>query len=218
MTGVTVTSGNDRTADASPTSRLLAVSAWLRTRSRRLFAAGLGLAAVAALLVGGQVAWHQWTHPDLLPDDNGTLRMGPRPLDQATVSFPLTWSDVGPSHLLTFRGARATLATNTASARITFQICERRPGHIMVLGIYSLRAQCASITPLTPGATMTYPSHHPWAHQYLVATIQPTRPGRVRLTKVTFEYSLPSHVLSRTVTDTVRTDVTVPVLPNAPLG
>jgi hypothetical protein len=58
---------------------------------------------------------------------------------------------------------------------------------------------------------MVYPSHHPFAHQYLVVTIAPTRPGSVHLTKVTFTYSLPSHHLPGPITDSIDVDVTVPV-------
>jgi hypothetical protein len=215
MCAVTIASGQDQARVSASRSHYQAALDWLGSHRRRVVVALVALAVVVAGVASGVVAWQRWTHPNLFPDQGDVLVMGARPLDRATVAVPLTWTGTGPERTLTFRSASATLGTNTAAAHVTFQICERRAGHILHTGIYNLRTQCSSITPLIPGTTMTYPSHHPWAHQYLVATITPSRSGRVQLSKVTFTYSLPSHVLSRTVTDTIGTDITVPVLPNS---
>ncbi len=163
-------------------------------------------------MAGILVAWHSWTHPDVFPDENGSLDiMGPRPVDKAAVSFPVTWDGTGDPTTVTFRTAKATFAINTAAAHVTFEICERRPGKVYQAVVGSLRPYCTSVTPLTSGTTMTYPEH-PFAHHYVMATITPTRPGVAHLTNVRFTYSLPSHHLPRPITDDVALDVTIPVL------
>jgi hypothetical protein len=207
---MTMTAGQDEQSRSSGDHRL---STWLRTRKRRLLVAAVVTGVLASLVTGGLVWWHRWTHPDVLPDQGYGLRLAPRSVGRATVSWPATWADTGAARVLTFRSVHATFTTNTAHAGVTFEICEHRPGRVLILGIYHLDRECASLTPLAPGTTMTYPSHDASGppRQYIVATIMPTTPGEVHLAGLTFTYSLSGHHLAHTTTDSVATDVTIPV-------
>ncbi len=184
-----------------------------RNPSRRTFVlTAVGVLVAASLVAGVLVAWHAWTHPDVFPDANGVGEvMGPRPVARAAVSYPVTWDGPGDPTRVTFHSATASLSVNTAAAHVTFEICVRRPGEIAGAVYGSLRRYCSSVTPLTSGTTMTYHGH-PFAHQYVLATILPTRPGMVRLTSVRFTYALPSHHLPRPISDDVALDLWVPVL------
>ncbi|GAB3774378.1 hypothetical protein GCM10027600_36840 [Nocardioides ginsengisegetis] len=131
-------------------------------------------------------------------------------MSSAAVSIPVTWDSDGAPTTVTFHSAHAFFATNTAAAHVTFEICQRSPGKIFTPVYGGLSLDCTSVTPLTPGVTMTYPTH-PFAHDYVMVTVTPTRPGVAVLSNVRFTYSLPSHHLPRPITDDVAMNVTIPV-------
>ena len=79
---------------------------------------------VGCLLVALPFAYHWWTHPDLLPDNSSTTYLEPQPVDQAATAFTIV-SPVATGHpvSLTWHGASAVLAKNTAHAQITYSLC-----------------------------------------------------------------------------------------------
>jgi hypothetical protein len=108
--------------------------------------------------------------------------------------------------VITFRGARAHFAANSAGARATFAICSPRPKRELFIVVRDPMPFCKDLRPLTPGSRMTAT---PLPHgEYVVMTVRPTRPGRARVHRVDLDYALDRQRLYRRGTDTVGVDLT----------
>jgi hypothetical protein len=172
-------------------------------RHRAVPVAGAVVALVAAVLAG-----HWWTHPSLFGDLGYGFRAAPAPVSRAALAVAVTdpWN-AGDAEEVSFGGAEARFAVNTARARATFSICT--PSDKGLLG--SAKAEdltrfCSSLRPL-PGAPMASRSSE--TGEYVILRVRPTRPGRVRVVGVALDYALGRDHLFQRGTDTVAMDITV---------
>ena len=141
-----------------------------------------------ALAVGVLAAGWWWTHPTLISLDSYSEKMDPRPVAKAAVSFGILSPKVrGQAVTVTIDKVSATLAENSASAKITYSICHMTAGEAPLGAVHDPKKYCADLVPLAPGATYHYgvvPNS-----DYLILTITPTQPGVVRVTGVQLTYS-----------------------------
>jgi hypothetical protein len=146
---------------------------------------------VVALVVALPVAWHWWTHPDLLPDHSDSRSFwAPQPVHQAATAFLVMPAVAqGDPTSLTFHGASTLLAKNTARAKASFSVCDtaQQPDpDIRNWPVDQLIQVCSAQHALVDGTRLTYPD----PHHLVLLTLTPTRPGVVRLTGVDVRYSL----------------------------
>jgi hypothetical protein len=159
-------------------------------------------ALVVGLLVALPFAWHWWTHPDLFPDHTRTSSvLDPQPVDEATTAYAL-WPPRSRRDpvTLTWHGATAVFAKNTARATVTYELCDtvRRLGRWESSQLqFPLTYVCSAQRPLTDGTRVTYPD----PYQLVLLILTPTRPGVVHLTGVDVRYTLGLRQLFRHGTD-----------------
>jgi hypothetical protein len=162
---------------------------------------------VLGLLAAAPLAFHWWTHPDLLPDVGTSTHWEPQPVDQAATAFAvLSRAATGHPVRLTWHGATAVLAKDTARAEITYSLCDtaQRPDPDNASwAVTDLIQVCSAQQDLVDGTHLTYPNPHQW----VLMTITPTRPGVVHVTGVDVRYSLGARRLFQHGTDQVGLDL-----------
>ncbi len=162
------------------------------------------MCVVVALPLG----YRWWTHPHLLPDSRDSVFMAPQPVDQAALAFPVL-SPVAKGHptRLTWHGASAVLAKNTAHATVAYSLCDTGQQLDTDLSyswaVTDLIQICSAQRPLTDGTHLTYPNRH----QLVLMTITPSRPGRVHVTGIDVHYTLGADHLFQHGIDHVGLDV-----------
>ena len=148
--------------------------------------------AVLALTVGvWGLRW--WTHPDVFGAGVGvgSFSAAPQPVATSRLTFGvLLPPGDGSRTTVTFRGTPVmNFATNTARATATFSVCHRPPepqGTFIGISKGLGNHECTRLDPIVAGTTLRYPS----PAEYVIATITPTRPGKVLATGADFDYSL----------------------------
>lgn len=166
----------------------------------------MAVAVGLALLAGAVLAVRWWTHPDVLGEHGADIRMGWRPVDRAQWSFEVVTADEHTTPTtLTFTGTpRMQFSRNTAAATVAFSICEGDPSSRLIGGADGTGSQyCTTLRPIRSGTTLPYPSRN----EHIIATVTPTRPGEVAMTRAEFSYSLDTSHWLRRGTDAVALDV-----------
>jgi hypothetical protein len=160
---------------------------------------------VGALIPTGVALGRWWTHPDLFHDAGYGFVAAPMPLADSALSIPVEL-DAEEGTVITFRGARAQFAANSAGARATFAICSPRPERGLFGVARDPKPFCKDLHPLTPGTRITAtPLQH---GEYVVMTVQPTRPGKARVDRIDLDYALGRQHLYRRGTDTLAVNLT----------
>jgi hypothetical protein len=161
----------------------------------------------ACLVVAAPLAYHWWTHPDLLPDSATSVHWAPQPVDEAATAFAvLPPAATGRPVGLTWHGASAVLAENTGQAEITYSLCDtvQKPDpDIASWPVTDLIQICSAQHDLVDGTHLTYPN----PRQLVLMTVTPTRPGAVHVTGVDVRYSLGARRLFQHGTDHVALDL-----------
>ena len=87
---------------------------------------------------------------------------------------------------MTFRGTpEPTWSVNTAAATLTVEICHiNDAGYSLSPGVSNGPPNCLSLEPVRNGTTFRYPS----PHEYLLAAVQGSKPGRAKLNTITYSY------------------------------
>ena len=166
---------------------------------------------VAAALVAA--SWW-WTHPRVFDDFNGSSIVHPRPLAQSAESMAVTFPATGDEETADLRllGAEVHYAVDTAAAEATFSVCHLSPGE-EPLGTGDLDENCRDHEPLRDGADFRLarwlPRELGARGDYLVLTVTPTKPGRVRVDRVDVSYALGADHLWRRGTERLGMDVTI---------
>jgi hypothetical protein len=175
---------------------------------RRTLLALLGLVLLAGLLAG--VRW--WTHPTYFDDFNGSAVLTPRPVDSATTSMAVTFPATGEESTddLTLLGAEVHLARNSAAATATFRVCHLQGDEDPVGVAHDLDGFCEDSEPLRHGMAFR---RGPAGGEgdYVLLTLEPTRPGEVLVDRVDLEYALGADHLWRRGTERIVLDVLVRV-------
>lgn len=150
----------------------------------------LGLLVLAGLSVWA--AWW-WTHAAVLDERVGGagFDMAPQPVEKATlhaeVASPRPRGDADET--LTFRSVELRFAENTADARAQLSVCvPRDPAEVVGVITGSLTKFCREVRLIEPGTTMRWRDGHPLS-EYMVLTIEPSRPGKARIDQIKIDYS-----------------------------
>ena len=159
---------------------------------------------IAVLVFVGFRVHDWWTHPTLFGGTYGHGDSSSVATDPETIwSLPLSKPHGGHADTVTFRGTpEHRWRVNTAAATLTVEIC-----HIEA-GIYGPgqidfnngppERYCSTLKPVRDGTTFRYPS----PHEYLLAVVQPTNPGRATLETITYNYKDGTHLWSQRGRDT----------------
>jgi hypothetical protein len=167
----------------------------------------IALLLVGALVPTGVVLGRWWTQPDLFPDRGDGFVSVTMPLMDSALSIPLELEpDEADGTVITFRGARAHFAANSAEARATFAICTPLPERGLFGVVRDPKPFCKELRPLTPGSQVTA-TPHPHG-EYVVMTVRPTRPGRARVHRVDLDYALGRDHHYRRGIDSIAVDLT----------
>jgi hypothetical protein len=172
-----------------------------RSRAQVWLRVLVSMLLIVGVVVAGSGVYHWWTRPTLLGGPYGDQSVVSS--DPHTVwSFPLSKPHPGHADTVTFRGAPEPVwKINTAGATLTVEICSigssNAPGEIDVNNGPPERF-CNSITPVRDGTTFRYPS----AHEWLLAEVQASRPGRATLATITYNYKAGTHLWSQRGLDT----------------
>ena len=178
---------------------------------RRITAAVAGAVVVLALLAAGR--W--WTSPDLFPDSGAGMTLDPRPLERAAMTVGVTApyaQGQAERTVLTFTDTPVVeLSRNTAKATVDVAVCRARPGAdpIGVVPRGDVGEFCDEVVPVGDGVRM---SQGPWEareRDYVIVTLTPTRPGKVRLAEVSLSYRTDRSQFYRRGTDTISLDLSV---------
>ena len=161
-----------------------------------------GAVALIALAIGLSV-W--WTHPSLPEEQGGnSFSAGPRPVVAAHLTVPVTWSPIaGRPEVVDVSGARAHFMDNSAAATVTFWICQNHDGGL--ISAHDLHGACRHLRPLTKNSNVI------WAPgvrgEFVVMTLQPRRPGHVRVDRVDLDFGYRYGPLHRSGTAHITMDV-----------
>lgn len=160
-----------------------------------------------ALVVGVVLGIRWWTHPDLFADDGSSSRVASKPVERATLHVGVTSPSTKERDEveLTFRDATAHFLENSAQAEATFWVCSG--DNVVGTAGGRLEKHCDDPRRIERGTKMTYSSEP--GSDYVVLTLEPTRPGGVRLDRVELDYFLGADQLYRRGTDSVDLDITV---------
>lgn len=163
-----------------------------------------------ATLVGAFAGLRWWTHPTFFDDFNGTFVSSPRPLAESEMSMAVTFpaSDDESTGDLTLLGAQVVLADDSAPASASFSVCHLAAGEEPSMVVDDVAAECADLEPLRRGMAFHRGSAR-GEGDYVVLTVGPTEPGRVRVVGVDLQYARGAERLWQRGTERIPLDVTV---------
>lgn len=159
---------------------------------RRVAIAGV---VVVAIGVGIAFGIHRWTSPTVFRGDgNGSS------LTQRLTKFPLYagfYPDGKSSETVTVHSADIHFTENSAGFTAKLLLCTRRPvksGEVEIGTVNaseeSLSQYCTSVHPIKSGTRMRI---GPYADQYFVAVLTPSRAGTADIGAINIRYSRSAH-------------------------
>jgi hypothetical protein len=178
---------------------------------RRLAAAVGGVILLVGLLAAGR--W--WMTPDLFPNSGASMSVNPRSVTRAAmtvgVTAPYTGEQTERTELTFTDGAAVELSTNTAEAQVDVAVCRAKPGAdpIGVVSLSDVDEFCDEVEPVGDGVGMSQGHWEARERDYVIITLTPTRPGKVRLAEVSLSYRTDRSQFYRRGTDTIGLDVLV---------
>ncbi|GAA1917787.1 hypothetical protein GCM10009815_10800 [Nocardioides marmoribigeumensis] len=151
----------------------------------------------------------------MFDDHNGGAAMHSQPVARAATSMAVTLPQTGDGDTasLTLHGAEAHFAIDTAAATTSFSVCHLSKGEDPVMAIRDIGDHCRDLEPLRDGMDFRLEQWRAEEHgargDYLVLTVTPTRPGKVKVDRVDVTYALGADHLWRRGTERLGMDVTL---------
>lgn len=177
------------------------------------------LAAVVglALVVGIAVGYHRWTHPSLFSGSSaGGIDAAPQPLAKSPIYVGFGSPATGTAHeTITINDARVHFSSNTAGATGKLAVCTPHEAAGDTTGIGFTNADhppeefCAEFREVEPGTETA--SFDNAQSRYLVAVVEPTRPGTAKLDRIDLDYTRGWRHFRQHGTEQLRQDVTIRV-------